>query len=72
MIFDLKLVPVAQEHGVYIVHEVGHGEQDVGCGQPVPERSYSLKHMALTLLKTRCFKQMVLFKDNEKQADLDF
>lgn len=38
MTFDLKLVPVAQEHGIYIVHKVGHSEQDVGGGQPVPEK----------------------------------
>lgn len=35
--FDLQLVPVAQEHGVDVVHEIRHGEQDVGAGQPMPE-----------------------------------
>lgn len=58
--FDLKLVPVAQEHGIYIVHEVGHSKQDVGAGQPVPERKYFLNHMTLTFLKTCCTKQMFL------------
>lgn len=33
--FDLQLVPVAQEHGVYVVREVGSREQNVGVGQPV-------------------------------------
>jgi len=32
---DTQLVPVAHEHGVDVVHEVGHGEQDVAAGQPV-------------------------------------
>lgn len=62
MTFDLKLVPVAQEHSIYIVHEVGHGKQDIGGGQPVPERKHPLKHMALTFLKTCCFKQIVLYQ----------
>lgn len=33
---DPQLVPVAHEHGVDVVNEVGHGEQDVAAGQPVP------------------------------------
>lgn len=37
MIFDLKLVPVAHEHGVDVIYEVGHRKEDVGAGQPVSD-----------------------------------
>ena len=33
---DPQLVPVAHEHGVDVVHKVGHSEQDIAAGQPVP------------------------------------
>lgn len=36
--FDLELVPVTQEHGVDVIHKVRHSEQDVGAGQPMPEK----------------------------------
>lgn len=34
--FHLQLVPVAHEHGVDVVHEVGNSKHDVAAGQPVP------------------------------------
>lgn len=35
MLFDLVLVPVAEEHGVDVIDEVGHCKLRVGGGQPV-------------------------------------
>lgn len=70
MTFDLKLVPVAQEHGIYIVHKVGHSKQDVGGGQPVPERKKILKSCGShifndLLIETPCLcvkeKDLVLY-----------
>lgn len=34
--FDLVLVPVAEEHGIDVIDEVGDGKLCVGRGQPVP------------------------------------
>lgn len=36
MPFNLVLVPVAEEHGVDVIDEVGHCKLRVGRGQPVP------------------------------------
>lgn len=36
--FDLQLVPVTQEHGVYVVRKVRSGKQNVGVGQPMSAR----------------------------------
>lgn len=34
--FDPQFVPVAHEHCVDVVHEVGNSEQDVRASQPMP------------------------------------
>lgn len=34
--FHLQLVPVAHEHCVDVIHEVGNGKHDVGASQPMP------------------------------------
>ncbi len=34
--FDLELVPVAHEHCVDVIHEVGNSKHDVSASQPVP------------------------------------
>lgn len=39
--FDPQLVPVAHEHCVDVVHEVGDSEHDVTAGEPVPARKKS-------------------------------
>lgn len=36
--FDLELVPVAHEHRVDVIHEVGNGKHDVCASQPMPVR----------------------------------
>lgn len=35
MTFDLQLVLVTQEHGVYVVRKVRSCKQNVGVGQPM-------------------------------------
>lgn len=37
MTLDAQLVPVAHEHSVDVVHKVGHGKEDVGAGEPMPD-----------------------------------
>lgn len=34
--FDLELVPIAHEHCVDVIHEVGNSKHDVSASQPVP------------------------------------
>lgn len=34
--FDPQLVPVAHEHCVDVIHEVGNSKHDVSASQPVP------------------------------------
>ncbi len=36
MIFDLKFVPVAQEHGIDVIEEVGDSKEDIAAGKPMP------------------------------------
>lgn len=36
MIFDLKLVPVAQEHGIDVIDKVWDSKEDVAAGEPMP------------------------------------
>lgn len=36
MPFDPELVPVAHEHRVDVIHEVGNGKHDVSAGEPMP------------------------------------
>lgn len=37
VIFDLKFVPVAQEHGIDVIDEVGNCKEDIAGGEPMPE-----------------------------------
>lgn len=34
--FNLELVPVAHEHCVDVIHEVGNSKHDVSASQPMP------------------------------------
>ncbi len=36
VIFDLKFVPVAQEHGIDVIEEVGDSKEDIAAGKPMP------------------------------------
>ena len=36
MPFDPELVPVAHEHGIDVIHEVGNSKHDVSASQPMP------------------------------------
>lgn len=36
MILDLKFVPVAQEHGIDVIDEVGDRKEDIAAGEPMP------------------------------------
>lgn len=54
--FDLVLVPVAQEHGVDVVDEVGDGKLGVGGGQPVPAEGERMLGQRKVVSKTQSWQ----------------
>lgn len=73
--FDLQLVPVAHEHCVDVVDEVGNGEHDVRAGQPMPverERRYTKSFVTSknTTFLTVCLSVRLLTKTRTSDTSI--